>query len=191
MSRFTLDAATEFLFGSCVHSLSDGLPYPHNVTVPSALKETNSSVSAFAHAFLEAQQVIASRERSGWSWPLDEIWEDKTRKPMQIVDGYIEPIIKEALTKKKAGAFDTKDTGEHLAEGETLLDHLIRVTEGEHMGFLVLELHDEHTRVDPKVLKDETYVALYQYLMLVVDFAGSAPQPQHHDRYGHLYQFPM
>ncbi|KAF8630615.1 hypothetical protein AX14_010983, partial [Amanita brunnescens Koide BX004] len=56
---------------------------------------------------------------------------------MQIVDGYIEPIIQEALAKK-AGAFDKKDTGEHLDEGETLLDHLIRVTE------------------DPKVLKDET-----------------------------------
>lgn len=162
MSRFTLDTATEFLFGNCVHSLSAGLPYPHNVTLQSALNETNSSVSAFTHAFLEAQQVIASRERSGWSWPLAEIWEDKTRKPMQIVDGYIKPIIQEALTKK-AGSFDTKDKGEHLAEGETLLDHLIRVTEGEHMGFLVLELHHECTRIDPKVLKDETCVALFQY----------------------------
>ena len=132
MSRFTLDTATEFLFGNCVHSLSAGLPYPYNVTLHS---ETNSSISAFTHAFLEAQQVIASRERSGWTWPLAEIWEDKTRKPMQIVDGYIEPIIQEALAKKKTGAFDTKETGEHLAEGETLLDHLIRVTEGEHIGF--------------------------------------------------------
>ncbi|KAF9223748.1 cytochrome P450 [Gyrodon lividus] len=33
ISRFTLDSdpATEFLFGSCVHSLSAGLPYLHNV----------------------------------------------------------------------------------------------------------------------------------------------------------------
>ncbi|KAF8723818.1 hypothetical protein AX14_009145 [Amanita brunnescens Koide BX004] len=93
------------------------------------------------------------RERFGWIWPLSEIWEDKTRKPMQIVDGYIEPIIQEALAKKKAGTFDTKDTGDHLDEGETLLDHLIRVTEGEQINVLVLELNDECTRIDPK---DET-----------------------------------
>ena len=160
MSRFTLDTATEFLFGTCVHSLKASPPYPHNVTLPPASSDTNRTVSAFSHAFLEAQKAIAERERFGWIWPLSEIWGDKTRKPMQIVDGYIEPIIQEALAKK-AGAFDKKDTGEHLDEGETLLDHLIRVTEGEQV--LVLELHDEYTRIDPKVLKDETYVSLFQY----------------------------
>ncbi|KAF8722643.1 hypothetical protein AX14_009726 [Amanita brunnescens Koide BX004] len=138
MSRFTLDTATEFLFGNCVHSLSACLPYPHNATSPSTFTDTNSSVSAFSQAILEVQHVIANRARFGWMWPLREIWEDKTRKPMEIVDGYIEPIIREALAKKKAGAFDTKDTGERLNGGETLLDHLIRDIE------------------DPKVLKDET-----------------------------------
>lgn len=59
---------------------------------------------------------------------------------MEIVDGYIEPIIREALAKKKAGAFDTKDTGERLNGGETLLDHLIRDIEGEPQSVLVLEL---------------------------------------------------
>ena len=27
--RFTMDSATEFLFGNCVHSLAAGLPWPH------------------------------------------------------------------------------------------------------------------------------------------------------------------
>jgi hypothetical protein len=163
MSRFTLDTATEFLFGTCVHSLKASPPYPHNVTLPPASTNTDRTVSAFSQAFLGAQEAIMDRERFGWIWPLSEIWEDKTRKPMQIVDGYIEPIIQEALAKKKAGTFDTKDTGDHLDEGETLLDHLIRVTEGEQIDVLVLELHDECTRIDPKVLKDETCVSLFQY----------------------------
>ena len=157
MSRFTLDTATEFLFGNCVHSLSACLPYPHNATPPSVLTDTDGSVSAFTQAILEAQQVIASRARFGWIWPLREIWEDKTRKPMQVVDGYVEPIIQEALAKKKAEAFDTKDTG----EGETLLDYLIRDIEGEQMGVLLLQLDDECARIDPKVLKDETCVSLF------------------------------
>ena len=133
MFRFTLDAASEFLFGSCVHSLSAGLPYPHNVAPSSAVADTNraASANAFAKALLEAEGVIADRERTGWIWPLAEIWEDKARQPMQIVDGYIEPIIREALTKQKAGAFHKKNDGGHLEEGETLLDHLVQVTEGE------------------------------------------------------------
>ncbi|KAK2462197.1 hypothetical protein APHAL10511_005785 [Amanita phalloides] len=143
MSRFTLDTASEFLFGSCVDSLSAGLPYPYNVTQPSYADVSDAdlnhsrSANAFANAFLEAQAAIAEREFLGWIWPLYQIWEDKTRKPMQIVDGYIEPIIREALAKKKAGLFEKK-TSEHPEDGETLLDHLVQVTE------------------DPKLLKDET-----------------------------------
>ena len=30
IARFTLDAATEFLFGHCVDSLSGDLPFPHS-----------------------------------------------------------------------------------------------------------------------------------------------------------------
>ncbi|KAF8332425.1 cytochrome P450 monooxygenase pc-1 [Amanita rubescens] len=140
MLRFTLDAASEFLFGSCVHSLSAGLPYPHNVVPSSAFADTNhaASANAFAKALLEAEGTIADRERTGWIWPLAEMWEDKARQPMQIVDGYLEPIIREALSKQKAGAFHKKNDGGHLEEGETLLDHLVQVTQ------------------DPKVLKDET-----------------------------------
>jgi hypothetical protein len=131
VARFTLDAATEFLFGSCVHSLTAGLPFPHNVAPPSSFTESIRAISsnAFAKALLEAQAVVSGRERSGPIWPLEEIWQDRTQKPMQIVDGYIEPIIHEALVRKKAGKFD-KVTSEHLEEGETLLDHLVQVIEG-------------------------------------------------------------
>jgi len=142
MLRFTLDAASEFLFGSCVHSLSAGLPYPHNVALSSAFADTNhaASANAFAKALLEAEVALADRERTGWIWPLVEIWEDKARQPMQIVDGYIEPIIREALTKQKAGTFHKKSDGGHLEEGETLLDHLVQVTQGEQMEVLLHEL---------------------------------------------------
>ena len=141
MTRFTLDSATEFLFGSCVHSLTAGLPYAHNVAPPSSFTESNrtASSSAFSKALLEAQKVISNRVRSGPGWPLAEIWQDRTQEMMQIVDGFVEPIVQEALVRKKTGMFDKKVTTEHLEEGETLLDHLVQLIEGKQIGPLAAE----------------------------------------------------
>lgn len=137
MSRFTLDAATEFLFGNCVESLSAGLPYPHNAVHLPPIKQTakGDAANAFAHAFREALEVISVRERYGWVWPLAEIFKDKSYEPMKIVNSYIEPIVKEALEKKRHSPI--KEKGEEPSDEETLLDSLVRVTD------------------DPVVLKDE------------------------------------
>jgi hypothetical protein len=138
MSRFTLDAATEFLFGNCVESLSAGLPYPHNATNPPPIPRTakGDAANAFAQAFLKAQEVISMRERYGWVWPFTEIFKDKSYEPMKIVNSYIEPIVKEALTKKQNS--DVNEKGDEASDEETLLDSLARVTD------------------DPILLKDET-----------------------------------
>ncbi|KAM6500143.1 cytochrome P450 monooxygenase pc-1 [Amanita muscaria] len=144
MCRFTLDTTTEFLFGTCVHSLSAGLPYPHNIvstTTHGADSTATASSMAFSDAFFDALRGISTRQRYGWAWPLREISGDQTQKPMKIVDGYIQPIIKEALAKKRAEKMDEKGregTSDHLEEGETLLDHLVQVTQ------------------DLRVIKDET-----------------------------------
>ena len=140
MGRFTLDTTTEFLSGSCAHSLSADLPYPNNVAPPSGFHDCATvTENAFSKALEDAQDVIVYRDRSGPTWPLEEIWQDKTRKPMQVIDGYITPIIQEALARKRAGALANKEgTSEHLEENETLLDHLVHATEGEQMGILSL-----------------------------------------------------
>lgn len=63
VSRFTLDSATEFLFGHCVHSLSAGLPYSPNFPPPPGAIVNNEANPAnqFAKAFGEAQNLIARR----------------------------------------------------------------------------------------------------------------------------------
>ncbi|KDR78034.1 hypothetical protein GALMADRAFT_64763 [Galerina marginata CBS 339.88] len=114
MSRFTLDSATEFLFGNNVQ---------------------RDAANTFAHAFLAAQEVISIRERYGWVWPLAEMFKDESYAPMQVVNAYIEPIVKEALAKKQN--FPHLDKDQENPDDETLLDHLVRVTD------------------DPIVLKDE------------------------------------
>lgn len=135
MGRFTLDSASEFLFGTCVHSLAAGLPYPHNASyIPPEYKSAGSDrANEFARAFLASQEIISSRERFGWIWPLAEIMEDKTKEPMKIVNAYLAPIIQEAIAKKNATP--KQEEGEKdekvVADGETLIDHLVNLSSGE------------------------------------------------------------
>jgi hypothetical protein len=139
MGRFTLDSATEFLFGHCVHSLDTGLPYPHNACcVPTNVQTPERRLANdFSAAFLEAQLTISQRERFGPIWPLFEIFEDKTKEPMKAVNAVIDPIISAAIAKKNSAPQEKEKVSED-SEKVTLLDHLVQVTS------------------DPKILKDET-----------------------------------
>ncbi|KAJ7909793.1 cytochrome P450 [Mycena leptocephala] len=139
VSRFTLDTATAFLFGQDVRSLEAGLPYPNSVsstplggTQPA---DTHPS-SAFANAFQEAQMITALRTRFREHWPLREFWSDKLSGPMSVVRGFLDPILKEAVAKKRAkvqtsiGDDKKNEEGDReVQEGESLLDHLVNYTD--------------------------------------------------------------
>lgn len=144
ISRFTLDSATEFLFGSRVNSLDSVLPYPHNA--PAHLKNRPlSDADRFANAFREAQVAISHRARLTWLWPWFELFSDRTERQMRVVDEYLKPILERALAK-------AQDTKEHVVasdEGQTdvneshdegtLLDHLIRFTQGEQQRPILIQ----------------------------------------------------
>ena len=56
-----------------------------------------------------------------------EFWEDRIIEPMAVIGKVLDPIIENALKKKgekKAGA------GGDSLEGETLLSHLVNLTDG-------------------------------------------------------------
>lgn len=72
ISRFTLDSATEFLFGNDVHSLAGGLPYPYYHSTTSTSDSDAHPSTRFVHAFQEAQMITAFRSRFGSHWPLFE-----------------------------------------------------------------------------------------------------------------------
>ncbi|KAJ3569110.1 hypothetical protein NP233_g5265 [Leucocoprinus birnbaumii] len=165
MGRFTLDSATEFLFGHCVHSLNAGLPYPHTVSyVPTNVQTPEKRLANdFSAAFLDAQFVISQRERFGPIWPLFELFADKTRQPMKVVNAFIEPIIATAIAKKNSVQHEKEKVSEEGAG--TLLDHLVEVTS------------------DPKILKDETLNIMLAgrdttaaTLTIVVYFLSQYPQ---------------
>ncbi|VDB95399.1 unnamed protein product [Peniophora sp. CBMAI 1063] len=135
-SRITLDSATAFLFNHDVASLSASLIYPPGT--PEAVNQDRAHPSnAFAHAFSSAQHRIAFRSFLGDVWPLAEITGDKSKKDMDIVNAYIEPIIEEAIRVKREGK--TPEISDKTVEGhKSLLDYLLSVTE------------------DRAVIKDET-----------------------------------
>ncbi|OCH92311.1 cytochrome P450 monooxygenase pc-2 [Obba rivulosa] len=125
--RFTLDSSSEFLFGNCLDSLQNTLPYPHNVM---SAASNSASSEAFSDAFKHALHAVGDRSRTGWTWPLLEITEDKTAEHMKVVDEFLQPILTEALMKQKRRAQAGSDAKESLKseEEETLLDHLITMT---------------------------------------------------------------
>ncbi|KAH0839505.1 cytochrome P450 [Lanmaoa asiatica] len=136
ISRFTLDSATEFLFGKDVCSLSAGLVYPPDSPLATNVAFQNHPANQFAHAFLEAQSATSYRGRFGKPWRLFEFWSDRVKKHMHVCHEFIDPILEEALSKKKglkkAGLIPEKNESEReVLEGETLLDHLVNYTEGE------------------------------------------------------------
>ncbi|KAI0629955.1 cytochrome P450 [Trametes polyzona] len=155
VSRFTMDSATEFLFGKDVRSLDAPLPYPSTYSAPtpfSGSAEPQSHTGAggsgihpadrFVRAFQDALEATAIRGRFLQSWPLFEFWGDRVKQYLKAVDEFVDPIVEEALRRKAekvaAGVADEKEGKEQVRDDETLLEHLVKFT-------------DDH-----KVIKDET-----------------------------------
>jgi len=132
ISRFTMDSATEFLFGKDVRSLSAGLVYPSGSPLARDDAFKNHPANRFFHAFLEAQVETSSRQRAGVNWPLFEFWSDRVKKHMRVCHEFIDPILQEALSKKKAmkeAGLAPEKNDKEVVEGQTLLDHLVNYTE--------------------------------------------------------------
>ncbi|KAK0455744.1 cytochrome P450 monooxygenase pc-3 [Desarmillaria tabescens] len=130
VGRFTLDSATEFLFGKDVRSLSASLPYPF--FAPLSQSDSESASNEFARAFGEAQLETALRTRFAGYWPLFEFWTDRTKAKMITVRKFLDPILAKAAEsagKRPIGKGKTRE----VQEGETLLDHLVCYTDDQNV----------------------------------------------------------
>jgi len=126
--RFTMDTATEFLFGQDVKSLSADLPYPS--TCKKASPRTHPS-DRFAFAFNRAQENALPRGFYGKLWRLVDFWEDVVARDRETAHEFIDPLIQAALEKKRAA----KGVYEVNLEDSTLLDHLVHQTDGTRNPF--------------------------------------------------------
>lgn len=127
-----MDCATAFLFGRDVCSLASPVPYPP----ASKVMEDRKDCDAFSQAFLAAQLLSAHRGRKAPLWPLFEFWGDVVKPHMRVLNDFIGPVIEDALNKRRAqtsgtqGEQDKAALYEDDAAGDTLLEQLVRMTDG-------------------------------------------------------------
>ena len=162
VSRFTMDSATEFLFGKDVRSLDAPIPYPSTYHRANAPHQSNASgvhpADRFVQAFQQGLEATAIRGRFLQSWPLFEFWGDKVEGHMKTIDAFIEPLLQEALRRK---AEKEKDDGSAKVvdednDNETLLDHLVKLTDGKiWLRSHCLLMHSDGLS-DPQIIRDET-----------------------------------
>src|SRR6267154_1498967 len=159
VSRFTMDSATEFLLGKDVCSLSAGLTYPPSSPLSKDPAILHHPANRFAHAFHEAQVVTMPRGNFGALWRMAEFWEDRVEKSMKVCYEFIDPVLKEALEKKKAMRSNgslTSSQDKEAQEGDTLLDHLVNYSEGETFCNNCFGICERSRRADPIFIRDET-----------------------------------
>ncbi|KAJ7573004.1 cytochrome P450, partial [Mycena floridula] len=108
-SRFTLDAASEFLFGRNLDTLSATLPQPGRIGPKGSA--TEDSWGSFVQAFEMAQQVATRRSRIGYFFPLFELTGDANEGHSTTIRTWIDPLVQRALQDnrdvKKAGITQT------------------------------------------------------------------------------------
>jgi hypothetical protein len=158
VARFTLDSASEFLFGNNVESLSANILYPPSAAHLNKPSFYNHPSTIFVKAFTAGQSTTAVRSSFGNDWPLFEFWFDKVAPFRKIMDNFTEPLMEAALARRKIELSnkgeDSKDDDEH----ENLLAHLVKHTQGkDSLVILLSNLLNVFSldALDKKILKDE------------------------------------
>ncbi|KAK0200216.1 cytochrome P450 [Desarmillaria ectypa] len=100
VARFTLDSATEYLFGKDVNSTSAGLPYPARSPLAVNPHFVNHASNVFVKAFAAAQEQSAIRLQRGQYWPIFEFSADAVKPLRQVVNEFVEPLLVEALNPR-------------------------------------------------------------------------------------------
>nr|GAT57937.1 cytochrome P450 [Mycena chlorophos] len=114
IGRFTMDSASELLFGKSVDSLKGGVE-----SVDAAGRVENN----FLQGYTSALAAVGMRDSRRWLWPLWELRQDGTKEGMEAVRSFLSPIIAVAVERKRARAEAEK------TEAQTLLEELVNSTE--------------------------------------------------------------
>ena len=103
LQRVTLDAAALFLWGHALNTLDLPLTQPGRVVLGpkgSAPADGGSEWDVFTNAFETLAVLITRRGVQGDTWPLLELFKDKTEEPIQVIMDWLEPLVRRALDPK-------------------------------------------------------------------------------------------
>ncbi|KAK0184289.1 cytochrome P450 monooxygenase pc-1 [Armillaria mellea] len=111
--RFTMDSATEYLFGKDVNSIAAGLPYPAGSPMAGSLHFINHPSNSFVKAFVKALEKVILR-----------IQKDEVQPLREVINDFVQPMLSEALDRKAKGV-KSVDLDKDL-ESASLLDRLVQ-----------------------------------------------------------------
>jgi cytochrome P450 len=141
--RFTLDVASELLFGVPLDTLSRPLTMPGNVKLgPKGCVpiEGKTEFDVFTEAFEDVAVVVTMRGVLGDAWPLLELWEDRTDEGIDKIVEWIDPIVKrvveEAEVRRREEGIGKE--GSVKREETVFLNYLASETDGEFSLSLTL-----------------------------------------------------
>ncbi|TRM66597.1 cytochrome P450 [Schizophyllum amplum] len=123
-SRFTLDATSEFLFGSTFETLSGMRPVAGSATMGPKGAAAADPFGSFVQAFEEAQVTCTKRARIGHFWPLFELSGDANSENAEHIRRWLDPLVEHALRNKA----QRKGIDSPLAE-RNFLEHLAQSTD--------------------------------------------------------------
>ncbi|KAJ7075004.1 cytochrome P450 monooxygenase CYP63 [Mycena belliarum] len=139
LSRFSLDSASEFLFGMKLGTLSQPLTVPGKVKLGpkgSIPIEKATKFDEFTEAFENVAVIITRRGTQGDTWPLLELFGDKTEDSIATIMNWMDPVVGRAVAEKEK----RKSAGVDTAEKEDVfLDFLASKTDDvEHIRYELL-----------------------------------------------------
>ncbi|KIO25817.1 hypothetical protein M407DRAFT_236535 [Tulasnella calospora MUT 4182] len=127
-SRFTMDAAEEFLFGNHDFATLD-LPLPKAGQTEEGAKGSvlEGVFGRFVQAFEQGQKNALNRLGKGnYGWTITEFFNDKQMPIVKTMDAYLKPLAAAAIKRKK----EREAKGEEESkEHESFLDHLVASTD--------------------------------------------------------------
>ncbi|KIY51977.1 cytochrome P450 monooxygenase CYP63 [Fistulina hepatica ATCC 64428] len=115
-SRFTIDSASEFLFGKNLDTLSAQLPVAGAARMGPKGSATDGSWGEFVMAFEGAQTVASTRARIGHLWPLLELFTDKNVENARVIREWLDPLVKQAIDSRGTFVDGEKNFMQHLAD---------------------------------------------------------------------------
>jgi hypothetical protein len=151
-ARFSIDAASEFLFGKNLETLSASLPVPGLTRMGPKGSATEDTWGSFVEAFEMAQQEVTRRARIGYYWPLLELFQDRNQKNAKRIREWLDPLVDMALQEKaKSQNYGISSP----VEDKTFLQHLADSTDGESAFVTCLRRTLMMIYLDPVLIRDQ------------------------------------
>lgn len=125
-ARFTLDSASEFLFGKNLDTLSQPRPLAGRARMGPKGSALEGSWGSFAHSFETAQINVTTRARIGHWWPLLELSKDMNKEHAEVVHGWLDPLVADSLSD---AGYSTRRSSKDLS-GTSFLQYLAENTKG-------------------------------------------------------------